>query len=104
MPHHLAIIQQIGADDFDSRIAGNRVGGSFQEDLNRAVRGVRFRLFTANRAIVNDRVIKMDLQCIIAHRGEMFAKSIAFGFAGLRHQIRDEDFGCARSADLFGDT
>src|SRR6266850_576052 len=93
-----AFIEKIRSYDLGSSIKNfiNRI--FIDANLLRSLSGIAMNLFVANRSIVNDDKIKMDLRSVALHDLEMFARGVPIGLAGLGHQIADEYSGSIRLA------
>ena len=73
-----------------------------QADLISAVGAIYLSLLRANRAIIHHHIIEADLRRVLHHCFQMTPYVIAVSFAGLGHQVCDEDLGGVRSANGIG--
>jgi len=81
--HHLSIVQQVRADDLNAIIARFGVGSSFEQYLDCSISRINLSLFGANRAVVNNCVVEVNLRGVTPDRCQVLTKSKTVGLARL---------------------
>ena len=94
VPDLLAVIQKISADDL-GRLIERIVYRIVDADLIGALSGIALSLLRADAAVVHDHKIEMNLRRVMLDRLEVFPGVVTVGFAGLSHQVVNEDLRCA---------
>src|SRR5947209_15075771 len=90
VPDFLLFIEQVCAHDLSLRAELFFEFMIGQTDLPRALGGVTLRLLGADRAVVDQHVVELDLRRVLAHGFEMLPRSVAVGLARLGHPVADK--------------